>query len=76
MEYTLYDINALVTSLSRPIYNTSTTSQTSLSPIFSKGRGESVHRLIAVPFCKIVNISKEVFETELVLNLIFRTDVP
>lgn len=76
MEYTLYDIKALVTSLSRPIYNTSTTSQTSLSPIFSKGRGESVHRLITVPFCKIVNISKEVFETELVLNLIFRTDVP
>ena len=38
MECTLYDINALVTSLSRPIYNTSTTSQTSLSAIFSKGR--------------------------------------
>ena len=67
MEYTLYDINALVTSLSRPVYNTSTT---------SKGRGESVHRLIDVPYCKIVNIAKEVFETKLVLNLIFMTAVP
>ena len=43
MEYALYDINALVTSLSRPIYNTSTTSQTSLSPIFFLRGGGSLY---------------------------------
>jgi len=82
MESTLYGINALVTSLTGSIYDTSTTLrrfsaiQRRLSPIFSEGSGECVHRLIDVPYRKKVKISIEIFEKVFVLNLTFMTAVP